>query len=246
MKRTSFAVATLLVAGLASLMLADDAKKKTDVKTDVKADVKANVKANVKGEKPKAAPGWVILEEDWWFPFRYDFAESLHNARVHYRAKEERAAAGEIDKAISWLKYAENHADKATAEELSTARADLFDFSMALKNGKPVIAKKLEAAFAHASAALARHHHYKSSEAFAKGDMRAASSHLLSAVEYLRAAARSANHEYGSEIFSFYDDYAPDGYWDDTVVIEKSQLESNLTQVEKELVKLAEQLKSDR
>ena len=65
MKKTSIAVAILLVAGMASMASADDTKKKTAAK----------------GEKPKASPGWVIIEEDWWMPLLSDFSTALHNAR---------------------------------------------------------------------------------------------------------------------------------------------------------------------
>ena len=130
------------------MAFADDTKKKT------------------KGEKPKASPGWVVIEEDWSYPFLDDFSTALHKAREHYRAREEKSAGAEIDKAISWLQYAQEHANKATAEEISTARYDLIDFSAALKSGKPVLAKKLDAAFAHASGALARHHYFESDKAF--------------------------------------------------------------------------------
>ncbi len=123
MKMSRIALATLVVAGMASFALADDAKKKA------------------KGEKPKASPGWVVIEEDWSYPFRYAFSSALHSAREHYRAKEEKSAAAEIDKAISWLQYAQDHANKSTAEEISNARYDLMDFSAALKSGKPVLEK---------------------------------------------------------------------------------------------------------
>ena len=45
MKTDGIVLATVLVAGMTSMVLADDAKKKA------------------KGEKPKASPGWVIIEE---------------------------------------------------------------------------------------------------------------------------------------------------------------------------------------
>ena len=159
-----------------------------------------------------------------------------------YRAKEERSAGAEIDKAISWLQYAQEHANKATAEEISTARYDLMDFSTALKSGKPVLAKKLDAAFAHASAALAKHHYFESDKAIRDDDLKTAGKHLMAAADLMRNAAQSANLEYGSEAYDIYDGYAPYGYWDDTIVFEKSKLESNLTTVKTELDKLATKL----
>ena len=230
MKRTRIALATLFVAGMVSMAFADDIKKKT----------------TAKGEKPKASPGWVVIEEDWSYPFLYDFSTALHNAREHYRAKEEKSASAEIDKAISWLKYAQGHAQKATAEDLASAQEDLTDFSAALKSGKPVVAKKLDAAFAHASVALAKHHHFHSEKALADGDLKAAGQHLMAAMDLLRSAAHSANLEYGNDAVVLYDDYAPYGYWDDTIVLEKSKLESNLTSVRTELEKLAVKLKASR
>ena len=228
MKSFRIALATLVVAGMASIALADDAKKKT------------------KGEKPKASPGWVVIEEDWSYPFFNDFSTALHKSREHYRAKEERSAGAEIDKAISWLQYAQEHANKATAEEISTARFDLMDFSTALKSGKPVLAKKLDSAFAHASAALAKHHYFESDRAIRDDDLKTAGKHLMAAADLMRNAAQSANLEYGSEAYDIYDGYAPYGYWDDTIVFEKSKLESNLTTVKTELDKLAAKLGASR
>ena len=103
MKKTRFAVAIVLAAGMSSTVFAADAKKK----------------AEAKGEKPKASPGWVVIEEDWSYPFLYDFPTTLYSARQDYRAKEDMSARVEIDKAISWLGYAQAHAEKATAEEVS-------------------------------------------------------------------------------------------------------------------------------
>ena len=228
MKRSRIAIATLVVAGMASIAFADDVKKKA------------------KGEKPKASPGWVVIEEDWSYPFFNDFSTALHNAREHYRAKEERSAGAEIDKAVSWLQYAQEHANKATAEEISTARSDLMDFSTALKSGKPVLAKKLDAAFAHASAALAHHHYFESDRAIRNGDLKMAGTHLMVAADLLRNAAQSANLEYGSAVYDIYDGYAPFGYWDDTIVFEKSKLESNLITIKTELDKLATRLGASR
>jgi hypothetical protein len=230
MKKASVVATTLLVAGMASMAFADDAKKKTAPK----------------GEKPKASPGWVVIEEDWSFPFLDDFSTELHIARDHYRAKEEKSAGAEIDKAVSWLKYAEGHANRATAENLSTARYDLMDFSASLKSGKPVLARKLDGAFARASIALSRHHHFLSGKSMAEGDLKAAGRHLMVATGLLRDAAQSANLEYGSQLVDIDNDYAPFGFWDDTIVLEKSKLEANLAAVQTELETLGTKLKAGR
>ena len=239
MKKNRFAVATLMVAAMASMAFAEDDKKPADTKKP--ADVKKPAVA--KGERPKASPGWVVIEEDWSYPFLYDFSSSLHDAREHYRAKEDKSASAEIDKAIAWLGYAQDRAEKSTAEDLSTARLDLMDYSASLKSGKPVLAKKLDAAFAHASVVLGRWHHFKSSKALDESDLKTAGMHLMAAADLLRNAAQSANREYGSEAYDIYDDYAPYGYWDDTIVFEKGKVEANLSTIKSELEKLAAKLK---
>ena len=244
MNKNSFAVATLLVAGMASIAFADEPKKKTDAKDAPKTIAKGEKsKAIAKGEKPKASPGWVVIEEDWSYPFLDDFSTALHSAREHYRAKEDKSASAEIDKAIAWLGYAQERAEKSTAEDLSTARLDLMDYSASLKSGKPVLARKLDAAFAHASVVLGKWHHFKSFKALDESDLKSAGRHLMAAADLLRNAAQSANREYGNEAYDIYDDYAPYGYWDDTIVFEKGKLEANLSTIKSELDKLAAKLK---
>ena len=196
-----------------------------------------------KGEKPTASPGWVVIEEDWWYPHLYSFTESLHEARMHYRNREEKAAASAIDEAVTWLEFAKSHADKSYAGELLTAAADLRDFAMALRQGGQVPAQKVARAFQHASVALAKHHHFKSQAAFGKDDLKRAAKHLVAASDLVKEAARSANREYGQEITEIDDYYSPFGYWDETVTIDSSMLEKNLNTVANELAKLAKEMK---
>jgi hypothetical protein len=233
------ATATLLTTAMASMAFADEPKPKVAAKAE-------KPKVAAKGEKPKASPGWVVVEEDWSLPFLFDFSTSLHNAREHYRAKEDKSASAEIDKAIAWLKFAQDRGTKATAEDLSTARLDLMDFSAALKSGKPVTARKLDSAFADASVVLAKHHHFESSKALDQGDLKTAGRHLMAAADLIRNAAQSANLEYGTDVVDIYDGYAPYGYWDDTVVFEKGKLEANLATIQAELEKLGAKLKTGR
>ncbi len=68
--------------------------------------VMAAEQTKAKGEKPAASPGWLIVEEDIWTPLRFEPLASLDAIRYHYRRNEEKAAANEIDKAVSWLTLA--------------------------------------------------------------------------------------------------------------------------------------------
>ena len=196
-----------------------------------------------KADKPADSPGWVVIEEDWWNPHLYSFSDALHDARRHFRNHEEKAAAAEIDEAVTWLKFAEGHADKSSQLELATAEADLGDFAMTLRQGGQVPAKKVAAAFKHASAALAKHHHFKASKALAESDLKTASRHLLVATHLVKEAARSANREYGKEITEIDDYYSPFGYWDESVTLDSSMLEKNLNSVATELEKLTKEMK---
>lgn len=208
----------------------------------VKPPVDSKSDAAKTSNKPEVSPGWIVIEESWTHPLRHEFAAALHNARERYRSSHEKAAAVEIEKAISWLRFAQSHSDKATQEDLSTAIADLSDFAMQLKSGKPVKATQLDSAFAHASAALSKHHHFLAEKALAEGELKSAGGLLMTAADYLRDAARSANYEYGKEIEGIYTHYSPFGYWDETVVLEKSNIEASLDAVSNELQKLAVKL----
>ena len=196
--------------------------------------------------RPASAPGWVVLEDDWCAPMRFDFLDTLHQARVNYRQKEMKTAGHEIERAVTWLRYAELDADKQTAGDLATARMDLFDFAGTLESGRPVMAKKLDAAFAHASAALAKYHHFKAHKALDEGDLKKAGEDLQAAADHLRAAASLANHEYSTDVMAIFDDYAPFGSWEEAVELTPSKLSANLQTIEQELDKLSAKLSNSK
>ena len=83
MMKNRLAVAPLMIAGVVSLGFADDAKKKSETKSEPTV---VKTEFEPKGEKPKASPGWVVIEEDWFYPFLNDFSTALHKAREYYRA----------------------------------------------------------------------------------------------------------------------------------------------------------------
>ena len=53
-------------------------------------------------------------------------------------------------------------------------------------------------------------------------------------------------HECSKEFVTIYDEYAPHGYWDETVAFTPSKLAANLTTIENELSKLGEELKTGK
>ena len=233
-------IAAMAAVGSTSVSAQSSTKKAESPTTTAKQDTDKSAK---KGEKPAASPGWVVIEEDWWYPHLYSFTESLHDARMHYRNRQEKAAAAEIDKAVTWLKFANNDADKSYKGDLLTAETDLKDFAMTLRQGGQVPASKVAEAFKNASAALAKHHHFKAVKALGESEMKLAAKHLAAASDLVKEAARSANREYGKEITEIDDYYSPFGYWDETVTIDSTMLEKNLNSVATELGKLAKEIK---
>lgn len=234
----------LLVAALAAVHSSSAVAQGSKAADEKAKSTQASQSTTVKPEKPAASPDQVVLEDDWWFPLRDGFTDAANLARDHFRSGEEKSAAEEIEKAISWISYAQSHGNLKTQEDLSTAKSDLQDFAAQLKRGEKPKAQQLESAFAHASAALAKHHYYKSFAALSQDDLKTAGQHLIAAVEDLREASKAASHGPGQGISDIYDYYSPNGHWDETVVFEKNQLESSLKTVDAELKKLATKLEN--
>ena len=234
---------TLMIAAMALAIGTSNpamAQDKTDQKADQNTEQKTDDQTKAdKGDKPAASPGWLIVEEEFWFPFQYSFADALHNARVHYRHGQEKAARDEIKQAMMWMKMAKGMtANKESEADLETAISDLRDLAMFLDKGELFKASKMEATFARAATALAKHHKFNADKAAAKNEMRIAGKHLMAAAHNIKAAARSANYEYGDEVVEIFDDYSPFGFYDETIVVEKNKLSQELNSIGSEIEKL--------
>lgn len=230
MRRTIlFSMAVLLVASVASLDAAEPAKKGTTAK---------------KGEKPQDSPGWIIIEEDFWFPWRFEFGDWLHQARVHHRQNEEEAAANEIRKAESWLRFAASHALPITKKSLETAADDLHDLHLDIREGQLVTANRMDYTLARADHALAEWHFFKAKENLGKEEERLAAQNLEAAGRYLQDAARSARYEYGAESVTLFEDIDKDGKLvDDGISIDRNRLNDNLTALQRQVTRMGAVLK---
>jgi hypothetical protein len=184
------ALTALLIATTGALCMAAD--KPNDKANDTAAVAK-------KGERPVASPGWVIVEEDFWFPLRFEPLYSLDSARYHYRRREEKAAANEIDKTVSWLKLAAAHAMPITKEKLTAAMDELTTVAKDLRAGNITAAERLDASLARAAHALADWHYYKAKESWGKNEEQDAGHNLELAAEYLQHAANSAHYQFGPD-----------------------------------------------
>lgn len=186
-KKFVFTLAALLALPGLTVMAADS---KTTTKTP---------EAKVKGDKPAASPGWIIIEEDFWYPLRFEPLFSFDAARTHYRRNEEKAAAGKIDQAVSWLKLAAGHAMPITKEKLTTAATDLEKVAKDLRSGNLTDAAKMDSALASASKALGEWHYFKAKESWGKSEEQDAGRDLAMAAEYLQHAANSAHYQFGPD-----------------------------------------------
>ena len=163
------------------------------------------------GVKPVAEPGWVVVEEDWFYPLRMESVDALNNARYFYRRDNERAAADEIRKAASWLTYASGHALDHTKQALMSARTDLLTVADDLSTGKITDAARLDKALAGASSALAEWHYYRAREEFGKQESADAARDLEAAAAHLENAAFSAHMQYGPDTITVFDHVYRDG-----------------------------------
>jgi hypothetical protein len=224
MRRTGLlAIVALLGAGLSSARAVETGQAK-----------------DAKGEKPKDSPGWVVVEDEVWYPWRFEPMVWEHNARVHYRQHEEEAAANELRKAESWLRFAQGHALPETRKALEAAASDLHSLAADIGHGKVVKAARLDLALAQADHALAEWHYFKARDALGRLEASDAAMHLRSAARYLEHAATSARLEYGAETAAFFEDIDEDGrVIDEVATIEPDRLASHLAALEREISRMA-------
>lgn len=202
----------------------------------------------VKGPQPPASPGWIVIEEEFYTPWFYAPLDSYHEARVHFRAREEKAAASELRKAETWLRYASTNALPNTKLALEEAGANLHNLAFDLESGNTVYARQLDAAMARASQSLAQWHYYKANENIGRADdadSKMAAKHLSAAARHLNSVANSIHYDNRAESAEYYDQI------DDieTVIyangsFNKQLIEDNVRSLDKEIQKMAAALKN--
>jgi hypothetical protein len=181
-----------------------------------------------------------VVEDEVWYPWRFEPMLWEHNARVHYRQHEEEAAANELRKAESWLRFAEGHALPETRKALEAAASDLHSLAADIARQEVVKAARLDLALARADHALAQWHYFKARDALGRLEASDAAMHLRSAARYLEHAAASARLEYGAETAAFFESIDEDGrVIDEVATIEPDRLSSRLTSLEREISKMA-------
>lgn len=195
MRNLSMVLASFLLASTALAAVGDE----------------AGARSKAEGDKPAAQPGWVVVEEDWWYPLRMDAVDALSSARDYYRRNNERAAADEVRRAASWMTYAANQAASHTKIALLGARTNLLTLADDLDTGKMADAARLDGALAEASSALAEWHYHRAREEFDRHDSAKAAEDLEAAAGHLENAARSAHFQYGPDTVTVFENVYRDG-----------------------------------
>jgi hypothetical protein len=197
------------------------------------------------GEKPVATPGWIVIEEDVWTPLRFEPIETLDAIQYHFRRNEEKAAANEIDKAVSWLRLAAGHALPITQDKLHVAANDLSVVAKDLRAGNIAAAADMDSALARASQALGEWHYYKATQSWGENEEEDAGRDLAMAANYLQHAANSAHYEFGADTTKVITDYYRHGSWDgESVAYDHNKLGKDLQSIEKAVKELATKMKN--
>ncbi len=190
------------------------------------------------------APTWTVVEEDFWFPLRYEPMRSFDSARYDYRRNEEKSAAYEINKAVSWLGWAERHAMPETKAKLIEAANDLKIVSKDLQSGNMDAASKMDASLSKAAHALSEWHFYRAKDWWGKSDAKHAGDDLVMAANYLQRAADSAHYQFGPDTQEVVTEVFRNGKWiNDETHTDHNWIAKNIEGVESGLREVAASLK---
>jgi hypothetical protein len=234
-RRSLLAIVTLLTAGLSSACTANADRAK-----------------DTGGKEPNRASGGLEMKEEVWYPWRFESLVWEDDAWMHFRQHEEKAAADELRKSESWLKFAASHALPQSREALEAAASDLDALATDLEQGNVVKASRLRYAVARADDALADWHYFKardgagrSEDGTAAEEEADAALHLRTAARYLEHAAASARIEYGPQTTSFSEDIDEFGrVVDEGATIEPAHMARHLDDLEHELKTMAKTLEA--
>jgi hypothetical protein len=221
----TFAALILMASGVATYAAENDANSPSTVDVTV-------------------TPDWMIVE-DYWYPLRLEPTAALNDVRYHYRRGEEKAAANEIRKAVSWLKLAEDHALPITKEKLQFSERELTALAKDMTAGRLSKAERLDSALARASNALAEYHFFKAKESYGRNEAQYAAQDLEAAVTHLENAAASAHYQYGPDTIVIFDDVLRDGKWvAESRTIDNDMVGKHLDAVEKAIRDIADTIES--
>lgn len=198
MLRTLFSLS--LVATLAVGTLSAQTKATPPVQSKVDTTKKAEP---VYPKNPRIS-GLAEVQEFVLWPLHKEPHFVLKATNEALRRGDEKKAASEIQKAISWLRVTAYHATPEGRNVLSEAIGDLSQIEVDLRKGNIVDAAKASDAIGRAYYAIANDHYLKAKEnhtgTTADKDSDSAAQHLIASGLYLQEAARSANRQFSKNV----------------------------------------------
>jgi len=151
---------------------------------------RAQAPAEKKAPPPLKAPdGYILVEEDVTLILLDEADEHLQKGREGFLKKDLKAAAQEIREGAAFLRLEAGRATADGRKALLAAVRDLGKLADGVERGTVPAVKDLDAVFARAHQALARHHHLKAAAAWGKKAARQAGQDLKAAATHLEHAA---------------------------------------------------------
>jgi hypothetical protein len=152
--------------------------------------VAAQAPAEKKAQAPPKAPeGYFLVEEDVTLILLDEADEHFQKGREGFLKKDVKAAAQEIREGAAFLRLEAGRATAGGKKALLAAVRDLGKLADGVERGTVAAVKELDAVFARAHQALARHHHLKAAAAWGKNAARHAGQDLKAAAIHLEHAA---------------------------------------------------------
>jgi hypothetical protein len=167
------------------------------------ANDKGNADTKVTKSTPTAPEGWIVLEEDFWFPLAYEPGTYFHRAHAEYLKKDYDLAAIDLRQAAAFLRLQarrSTYTEHATA--LYTAAYRLSNLAGKVENRKVNSAAQLDREFARAHYALAEHDYVMAQESWKKKHPYTTGYNLNAAVFNLESGYSWANAEMGKPGFN--------------------------------------------
>jgi hypothetical protein len=224
--KSLLAIATVLAAGLSAACASEAARAKDTSAT-----------------RASDSSGQVVVQDEVWYPWRYEPMAWEQEAWANYQQREEKASARELRKTESWLNFAASHALPESQKALERAATDVNSVASDLEKGEVVKADRLGYALARADHALAEWHYFKARDDVGRLEEADAAVHLRTAARYLQHAATAADNAYGPETTSFFEDMDKYGdVTDEGVTVESNDVATHLDALKLELDKMAKTL----
>lgn len=133
---------------------------------------------------------WLVSDVTTWYPVTEEPQRHFTDAAADYAAKDYKAAAADVRKAVSYLRLEAARASGDAKQELRSSVAQLDRLATALDKGAVKDEKKMDMDFAKANHALALEHRAKAAESWARKDYNQVGYDLKAAAHGLESSAR--------------------------------------------------------